>query len=623
LNSQNRQQVFAFLDIQAAELNRRLYRTEDETTQLKLDTLRVIQALKTKPGIRYAEPNYIRQALFVPNDTYYGRQWHYPLINLPQAWDITRGSTEVVVAVVDTGILSSHPDIDSLRLTDGYDFISDPSIARDGDGIDPDPEDPGDDMQGGSSFHGTHVAGTVAAATDNSTGVAGVAPNVRIMPLRVLGKGGGTSADIIQALEYAAGLANDSGTLPGRKADIINMSLGGPSRSQAEQEVITAVRGKGIVIVAAAGNSASSLPSYPAAYDGVVSVSAVDAAKNLAPYSNFDDSIDAAAPGGNLSKDVNNDGYGDGVLSTSGDDSSGVISSTYSFSNGTSMAAPHMAGVVALMKSVYPMLKPAEVDALLAGGHITQDLGAPGRDNEFGYGLIDAYLAVAAVQKGIIPSALIVSPPSLNFKASLDGLSITAETIGTDSDIFLQSAQSDADWLSISPDVVDDDGFGAYTVSVDRTGLPDGPYYGTLFFDSNQNDVEIPVSMQVGNTAVAGDSGYHYILLLDAATFEWVDQLEVGAIDGRYPFTFRNLPAGEYVVFAGTDSDNDYVIGDAGEAFGAYISLDQPRVITLRDPVSEINFTTSFIVNLPAGAFELNRTPLFLMKRTGISTDYE
>ena len=319
---ENRQQVFQTLKIAPSETNRALYQTSNEEEQLKLDTLRVIDALNRNPDVRYAEPNYIRHPFFVPNDTHYAKQWHYPLINLPQAWDITTGNSDVVVAVIDTGILSGHPDIQGQLSPDGYDFISLESISQDGDGIDDDPEDVGDDMQGGSSFHGTHVSGTIAAATNNGIGVAGIAFQSKIMPLRALGVGGGLSSDIMEAMLYAAGLENDSGTTPNQRADIINMSLGGGSFSQAEQEIVEQVRSEGVIIIAAAGNKNSSTPSYPAAYEGVVSVSAVGPEKELAPYSNYGTTIDVAAPGGDFSKDINNDGYGDGVLSTSGDDSS-------------------------------------------------------------------------------------------------------------------------------------------------------------------------------------------------------------------------------------------------------------------------------------------------------------
>ncbi|MBW2298544.1 MAG: S8 family serine peptidase, partial [Deltaproteobacteria bacterium] len=252
INADNRQRVFSALNIEPTENNRQLFQSNDTRAQLKLDTLRTIDALKKRPDVIAAEPNYMRYAMETPNDKHYPLQWHYPLIHLPQAWEITTGSADVIVAVIDTGILShdtllSHPDIDKTRLVDGYDFISDTTISLDGDGIDPDPEDPGDDMAGGSSFHGTHVAGTIAAATGNNIGVAGVARQCKIMPLRVLGNGGGLSSDIRQAIYYSAGLDNSSGTKPQQRADIINLSLGGESWSDFSQKAIDAARAAGVI----------------------------------------------------------------------------------------------------------------------------------------------------------------------------------------------------------------------------------------------------------------------------------------------------------------------------------------------------------------------------------------
>jgi len=285
LDPENRQQVFSALNITPTEYNQQLFQTDAPEDQLKLDTLRAIYALKKRPEVMFAEPNYLRQAMGEPDDEYYPMQWHYPLIHLPQAWEVwesleaSTGTSEVIVAVIDTGILSNHPDIDPDSLVDGYDFISKTSISLDGDGMDSNPEDPGDDLEGRSSFHGTHVAGTIGAATNNATGVAGIARNCKIMPLRVLGNGGGLASDIRQAIYYAAGLSYKSGPVPSKRADIINLSLGGSSYSDLDQQAIYDARAEGVIIIAAAGNYASSDPMYPAAYEGVISVSSVGADK--------------------------------------------------------------------------------------------------------------------------------------------------------------------------------------------------------------------------------------------------------------------------------------------------------------------------------------------------------
>jgi serine protease len=238
----------------------------------KMETLWMIRALQRQPDIQYAEPNFIRKALIVePNDRYYPYQWHYPRIRLPEAWEITTGSDDVVVAVMDTGALLLHPDLNG-QFIDGYDFISDPDISLDGDGVDANPEDPGDGNIGGSSFRGTHVAGTTAALSNNNIGVAGVAWHARIMPLRVLGYGGtGTSSDILEAVKYAAGLEIDAGVQLDRPVDIINLSLGGSGYSHIEEAIYEEVRDQGVIIIAAAGNDGNNNPMYPAGYDSVVS----------------------------------------------------------------------------------------------------------------------------------------------------------------------------------------------------------------------------------------------------------------------------------------------------------------------------------------------------------------
>jgi serine protease len=595
-----KEQVFHDLQISPTDSNRALYQTNDPDKQLKLDTLRIIHALNKDPEIHYAEPNYFRHPLFVPDDPEYAKQWHYPLINLPQAWEVTKGDSNVVVAVIDTGILSQHPDIIGQLTTDGYDFISSTSISNDGDAEDDDPEDPGDDMQGGSSFHGTHVSGTVAAASNNAAGVAGIAYESKIMALRALGVGGGLSSDIMKCIEYAAGLTSAPDPVPDQAADVINMSLGGGSPSQAEQTIINNARAAGVIIIAAAGNESTSVLSYPASYDGVISVSAVGPDKSLASYSNYGSKIDVAAPGGDF------DASGDGVYSTSGDDTGGsTIQYVYSFSRGTSMASPHMAGVAALMKSVQPALTPTDLDALIANGTISEDIGADGadvRNDSFGYGLIDAFKAVEAVS-GPLPAYLLADPVSLNFGNATTELSVTLSKSNSNA-ITVQSVAVDATWLTVTPDPSTYvEGIGDYTVTVNRTGLSDGPYYASITFDSTQNDVNVSVIMYQGVVSVVGDSGFHYVLLLDETTFDTMYQDNVAVSNGTYSYNFPSVAEGSYIVFAGTDSDNDYLIGDSGEATGAYISLDQPAIIDVDQNLSGINFNTDFNLNISADQF--------------------
>ena len=585
-----------------------IHRAVEANLQRKADTLHIVKSLRRRADVRYAQPNYIRKAQAIPNDPQYPRQWHYPLINLPQSWDVTTGSNTVVVAVIDTGVLMNHPDLKNRLTSDGYDFISDPAWALDGNGIDPDPDDPGDGGPGGSSFHGTHVAGIIAAETDNDTGVAGVTWSTRILPLRALGQGGGTDFDILQAVRYAAGLVNDSGTLPAQRADIINLSLGGSSFSPITQELFTEVRGEGIIVVAAAGNSAANTLFYPAAYDGVLSVSAVDIQKDLARYSNFGTTIDLAAPGGDNTADINVDGFPDGVLSTCGIDPTGVIEFVYCFFQGTSMAAPHVAGVVALMKAIYPALTPEELDILLANGLITEDLGPVGRDDQFGHGLIDAFGALVAAQNlaggGVAPLTLIATPAALNIgPQSIATLRVEKAGGNSGDQLLVYAVTADVPWLAITEENVDADKLGTYTVIVNRDQLDPGIYSATITVVADSPtvaDVEVPVSMQVITPIVGGNAGFHYILLVDSETFEIKAQDNVPYSPGGYAYSFTDIPAGTYQIYAGTDSNNDLFLGDPGEAFGAYLTLDQPIPITVSDDRDGLDFNSNFDVNFPS-----------------------
>ena len=319
-------------------------------------TLALAQRIAARSDVEYAVPNRIWRALAEPNDPYYGAQWHYRLMNLPAAWDTTTGSASTKVAVIDTGILP-HPDLKG-RVVDGYDFISDPAIANDGDGRDSDPTDAGDAERAGeqNSYHGTHVAGTIGAATNNNKGVAGVNWAAQIVPIRVLGKGGGTTADIVDAIKWAAGGAVGGVPPNPNKADVINLSLGGPGRCDpALQQAINYANGQGTIVVVAAGNDNKDASGFsPASCQNVITVGAVGPTGARAPYSNYGPRIDVMAAGGDLNQSFTFGGrsYPAGVLSTLKDDADG--SWVYAFYQGTSMAAPHVAGIVSLMKAQNP-----------------------------------------------------------------------------------------------------------------------------------------------------------------------------------------------------------------------------------------------------------------------------
>jgi serine protease len=354
-------------------------------------TMEVVRELQAKPNVEYAQPNYILHiADTTPNDPRYPEQWHYfnngtgaggspGGIGLPQAWDQSIGDGGIVVAVVDTGILPNHPDIaGSPNLVAGYDMISDPATANDGDGRDNDPTDPGDAVapdecyQGSpgmpDSWHGTHVAGTIGVGrTNNGVGVAGINWNVSVQAVRVLGKCGGTTVDINDGIRWAAGLPVPGVPNNATPARVINMSLGTPpgfpcSQSPSTQAAINDAVTAGATVVVAAGNDATDASQvFPASCDNVITVAASDYRGYLVRrYSNYGNTVEIMAPGGDVQRDDNNDGKPDGVLSMVHPNAG-----TYAWYNGTSMAAPHVAGAAALLLAQDPALSPADVLTIL------------------------------------------------------------------------------------------------------------------------------------------------------------------------------------------------------------------------------------------------------------------
>jgi serine protease len=516
----------------------------------------------------------------------------------------------VIVAVVDTGVFLSHPDL-AANLIPGYDFVSSTSISNDGDGIDNNPDDPGDNLNPGfSSYHGTHVAGTIAAVSDNNSGVAGVAQTIRLMPVRVLGLGGGTSYDVTQGILYAAGLANDSGTIPAQPADIVNLSLGGPGFSGAQQNAVTAARNAGVTVIAAAGNQGSSQAFFPAGYQGVISVSAVGFDKSLAPYSNYGSSIDVTAPGGDTSVDRNGDGYIDGVLSTMADDSSGVRQPIYRFYQGTSMASPHVAGVVALMKSIHATLTPDDVDALIVGGEITEDISGDGelnRNDNYGYGLIDALKAVEQATLlatgSFPPTVLTVSPSVTSIQSLQSSVELTVGKNGDDA-ISVSSFSTDTAWATLTPLSIDANGLGTYELNTDTTGLSDGVYTVLANFVADSNAiVSATISVIVNSVNVSPDAGRIYVLLIDPITGDQVYFAEQDPVDGEYSYSITDVESGEYYILAGSDLDNNLLICEPGESCGSYPTMGDATVLKVDGDMTNLNFDISFTQNLDPDRF--------------------
>ncbi|WP_047128200.1 S8 family peptidase [Xanthomonas arboricola] len=369
--------------------DRALDRAEAET---------LMRQLASDPNVQSVEVDQILHATLTPNDTRLSEQWAFGTtnagLNIRPAWDKATGAN-VVVAVIDTGI-TTHADLNA-NILPGYDFISDAATARDGNGRDSNPADEGDWYAANecgtgipaanSSWHGTHVAGTVAAVTNNTTGVAGTAYNAKVVPVRVLGKCGGSLSDIADAIIWASGGSVSGIPANANPAEVINMSLGGGGTcSTTMQNAISGAVSRGTTVVVAAGNDSANVSgSLPANCANVIAVAATTSAGAKASYSNFGTGIDVSAPGS-------------AILSTLNSGTTTPGSASYASYNGTSMAAPHVAGVVALVQSVAPSaLTPAAVETLLKN----TARALPGAcSGGCGAGIVNADAAVTAAISG-------------------------------------------------------------------------------------------------------------------------------------------------------------------------------------------------------------------------------
>ncbi len=345
------------------------------------DVKDVMAAYASDPDVAYVVPDERMYATATPNDPLYTQQWdlfeNHAGMRVPGAWKRGITGKGVNVSVIDTGYVA-HSDL-AANIVPGYDFISDPSRARDGDGRDSDPADQGDwvrrgecgtnaageplpDRDRNNTWHGIHVSGTIAATANNSNGITGIAHRARIQPVRVLGKCGGSTSDIIDAITWSSG-----GTVWGvprnrHPADVINMSLGGGRTCDlGSQLAINAAVARGTTVVVSAGNENSDAANQsPASCANVINVAASDREGNRAAYSNYGWTVDITAPGGETKPNVSN-----GILSTLNSGTRGVGLENYDFYQGTSMAAPHITGLAALMYDANSRIRPAQVEAAI------------------------------------------------------------------------------------------------------------------------------------------------------------------------------------------------------------------------------------------------------------------
>ncbi len=405
-------QAVAAIQSVSAKLGRQLkplrrLRTEAVVVELgeDRDMEDVLKDLSGRADVEYVEPDQMLHPFLAPNDTRYYEQWHYfettGGMNLPSAWDSAQGS-DVVVAVVDTGY-RPHADL-AASILPGYDMISSTFVSNDGNGRDNNAQDPGDWTFTGecgfnqpsfnqfSSWHGTHVAGTVAAVTNNSSGVAGVAHQAKVLPVRVLGKCGGFTSDIADGILWATGIPISGTPTNANPAKVINLSLGGTGVcSNTLQSAINQARSAGATVVVAAGNSnLDASTTNPANCEGVLTVAATTRSGGKAYYSNFGNVVDLAAPGGDMRY-----AFADGILSSSNSGNTVPAEDNFAFYQGTSMATPHVAGLAALLYSFEPAIAPDQVEDTL----INTARAFPATCSGCGAGIADATAAIAALNQ--------------------------------------------------------------------------------------------------------------------------------------------------------------------------------------------------------------------------------
>jgi thermitase len=345
----------------------------------------VLQLLRRNANIEYAEPDYIATPCLTPNDPYYSQQWHLPNIQAPGAWNVTTGTTNVILAVVDSGVDLAHPDLAG-RLLPGTNLVTNTT-------------DPSDD-----NGHGTAVTGTAAATGNNGIGVAGVNWNCLILPVKVAdATGSATYSAVAQGINYAA----DHG------ARVINISLGGPSSSSTLQSAIDYAWSKGVVIVAAAGNNGNSQPSYPGACNHVVAVSALQSNDTLASWSSYGSFISLSAPGVGIWTCNTNESYASW--------------------SGTSFSSPIVAGVASLVASINPALSNTQIVSVLES--TARHLGSSGYKIYYGYGLVNASNAVFVANGGVppipsVPTVAITSPVGGSVVSGTVNIAVTASETG-------------------------------------------------------------------------------------------------------------------------------------------------------------------------------------------------
>lgn len=586
-------------------------------------------APETKYLIKIKAPEPVQQ-----QDTY-SDLWNLDKINTATAQSKITNPKPVTVAIIDTGIFNDA-DFTGQLTDDGFNFEGD-GINLDGSVNAISPIIPFDQAHQ-SDFHGSHMAGIISAKKDNGIGISGVAPEAKLRIIRALSSNDpGNQGKIADAIRYAAGLDSAYGhylTAPKYRADVINLSFGQAYSAPLEQ-AIKAARGKGSILVSAAGNSATTESNYPASFTEVLSVSAITQSNKLACYSNTNSEVVITAPGGEvpgafLVSDpcINSTerpreaaAFGDGIRSI-------YNPATYFFAEGTSQAAAHVSGVIALMKAANPSITPDDIDTLIKdpenptqAGYLTSppspvnadtddpDLMDNIKDSKFGFGLIDAE---KAVQKALDlaeenPIVLTSTTESLDFGLAHSQATISIMSSASDPSISLASPTSYNSWLEITSSDTDSYGFGEYQISIDRehVDLTSNKETHLRFTASNDDVLFIPVTVSVQPDDNSADLGTVHFVLINTDDIADPDAplplvnvaphaVNTGTlVNGVYQYSFTN-PPDNYRLIAGTDIDNDGYICDFAELCTELTAANGTTGLTPAGSIDTVNLETAF-----------------------------
>jgi len=535
--------------------------------------LAALDGLAGARGVAWSEPLWIARALAVPNDPGFAanQQPHYDLLNLQPAWDITTGASSTVLAVVDTGVRNDNVDLNANVGPDGYDFVTG-SNNGDGDGIDPDPFDPG--TFASNSHHGSHVGGTMGARGNNATQGTGICWDAELMPVRALGTDrSGFTTDIADGIHYAAQLNNASGTLPASRAAVINLSLGLSSPSNVIHTALINAVNVGCIVMCAAGNDGNGTAVlYPAAFPEAIAVAAADNNGDVTFYSNSGPEIDITCSGGAASGNSADD-----IWSTTG---VGVGGSLQPLA-GTSMACAHASGVAGLMVTAAGPIDQDTARTILTGTAV--DIETVGFDNLSGWGLVDAAAAVNG------------SLPILDLSAAMVDFGNT----GTNLVVQARDANPFTDNLIVNPNFVltptyTPAGGVPTTAWLSPTLLADGKTIhlradrGVIGFPGDY-EVQVDVTSNGGNdfflvgltTGLGGVTDVGPILI-DAVTQTGTLVRRTTAVaSSGYAWSLTGLGNVPYFLRCGVDVDGDGVIGEAGEPYGAYPSVAGEQLLEL------------------------------------------